>query len=129
MATEIQYKDVKNPNKPGRAPAGCVWVKEDGQLLRNEQGQVAYRPMTATDKRRRGGKKSAKRPAKAAMPSEPELAPGQLLKKRTYQGLSFQQLEEVSGLVADLIERRRAAERERLEAELAAVKDKLKRIA
>lgn len=130
MATrgDIQFKPVKNPNKPGRAPKGCVWVKENGQLVRNDEGYIAFREMTAADRRKASpGRKRGRPKAETPLP-QPEAAPAVLLKKRTYKELSYQQLEQVAVLLNELMEKQRESERRRLESELEEVQEKLRRL-
>ena len=123
----IKYKEVKNPNKPGRAPSGCVWVKEDGQLLRNKSGQLAYREMTDAERNKSPKPKKTRMRRKRAQVLE--AAPtNALLNAKTYQDLSYDQLQNVAALVGDLLDKQRAVERKRLEAELAEVKEKLKQL-
>lgn len=127
MATRstIQFKEVKNPNKPGRAPTGCVWVKEDGELLRNAEGHVAYRPLTEAEQRTGRSKMTVGRRKRVPGGMDTQIAPGVLLKKGTYKPLSFEQLEQVLDLLNELLDKQRAAERQRLEEELAAVQERL----
>ncbi len=57
----LNYKPVKNRNKPGRPPSGCIWAKdEEGQKIFNEQGELAYREPTPEEVAAKAAEKAAK---------------------------------------------------------------------
>ena len=128
----MEYKAVKNPNRPGRPPSGCVWVKDaEGNPVTNKKGEFGYRPATADDlkkktagaKKKRGPKKGAGR--KAAPELGEELKPALLLKK-TYKSLSSAELEKIQGIVTGLIEAAKEAEKSAIEKEIAKLQGQLK---
>jgi hypothetical protein len=133
----MEYKAVKNPNKPGRPPSGCVWVKdEEGNLKTNAKGEVAFRKATAEDlknKKKTAKKKTAKKKAagkgrgrgrKAAPAISDDLKPALLLKK-TYKDLSSDELEKIQGIVGSMIDSAKKAEKEKIEKQIDKLKSKL----
>ena len=130
----MEYKNVKNTQKPGRPPSGCVWVKNDeGNLVTNDKGEVAFRKATAEDlmkKKAASGKKrgpKGKRGRKAA----PELSDDQkqaLLLKKTYKDLSSKELEKVKGIVESLVESAKESEKRTLEKAIDKLQSKLEKL-
>jgi hypothetical protein len=129
----MEYKKVKNKQKPGRPPSGCVWVKDDeGTLVTNDKGEVAYRKATAADlkKKKPAGKKQgpkARRGRKAA----PALSDDQkqaLLLKKTYKDLSSKELEKVKGIVESLVDSAKEAEKKSLENAINKLQSKLEKL-
>ncbi len=131
----LNYKPVKNRNKPGRPPSGCIWAKdEEGQKIFNEQGELAYREPTpeevaakAAEKAAKAAKKSKKQEKRGrkAAPQLPEDAQAALTLKRTYSALSYVELEKVSSIISGLMAKRKEMERARLEKELSDIQAKL----
>jgi len=125
----MDYKEVKNKQKPGRPPSGCVWVKDDaGSLVTNGKGEVAYRPATAADlknkKKSPGRKKKGTRGRKAA-PMLNEAQKQALLLKKTYKDLSSKELEKVKGIVESLVEAAKDSEKRALESAISKLQTKL----
>jgi hypothetical protein len=130
----MEYKKVKNSNKPGRPPSGCVWVKnEEGNLVTNSKGEVAYRPATAADQKKKKaviGKKrgpKGKRGRKAAPVLDEEQKQALLLKK-TYKDLSSKELEKVQGIVESLVDAAKDAEKRALENAINKLQTKLEKL-
>lgn len=130
----MEYKEVKNTQKPGRPPSGCVWVKdENGNLKTNAKGEVAYRKATAADlkkkktstKKKRGPK--AKRGRKAA-PTLDDAQKQALLLKKTYKDLSAKELEKVKGIVESMVEAAKDAEKRALEQAINKLQTKLEKL-
>ncbi len=128
----MEYKAVKNPNRPGRPPSGCVWAKDEaGNPITNKKGEFGYRPATPEDlkkkstgpKKKRGPKKGAGR--KAAPELGEELKPALLLKK-TYKSLSSSELEKIQGIVTGLIDSAKETEKVAIEKEIAKLQGQLK---
>ena len=132
----LNYKPVKNRNKPGRPPSGCIWAKdEEGQKIFNEQGELAYREATpeeiaakAAEKVAKANKKSKKQVGKRGRKAAPQLsedALAALTLKRTYSALSYVELEKVASIASGLMAKRKDLERARLEKELSDIQTKL----
>ena len=131
----LNYKPVKNQDKPGRPPSGCVWAKdEQGQKIFNEQGELAYRELTPEEVEAKAAEKAAKaakkrkkqeKRARKAAPKLPEDSQAALTRKRTYSVLSYDELEKVASIVSELISKRKDMERVRLEKELSDIQAKL----
>jgi hypothetical protein len=132
----LNYKPVKNRDKPGRPPSGCIWAKdEEGKKIFNEQGELAYREATpeeiaakAAEKAAKAIKKDKKTAAKRGRkpaPQLPEDAQAALTLKRTYTVLSYVELEKVGSIVSGLMAKRKELERARLEKELSDIQAKL----
>ena len=130
-----KYKPVKNAQKPGRPPSGCVWVKDDsGNLKTNAKGEVGYRPATAADlaakkakaAKMKPGRKPGRgpgRPRKVATADAPSNA--LLLSKRTYNDLSYSELQTIAEIVAGKLASKKATEQDRIQKEIAALKGQL----
>jgi hypothetical protein len=129
----MEYKKVKNTQKPGRPPSGCVWVKDDdGNLMTNDKGEVAFRKATAADlkKKKPAGKKrgpKAKRGRKAA-PTLDEAQKQALLLKKTYKDLSSKELEKVKSIVESLVDSAKEAEKKSLEKAISKLQNKLENL-
>jgi len=131
----LNYKPVKNQDKPGRPPRGCVWAKnEEGKKIFNEQGELAYREATSEEIAAKAAKKAAKATKKVkkqgkrgrkAAPQLPEDALAALTLKRTYSALSYIELEKVASIISGLMTKRKELERARLEKELSDIQTKL----
>jgi len=132
----LNFKPVKNQDKPGRPPSGCVWAKDDeGKKILNEQGELAYREATPEDvaakaagkaeKATKKGKKSGAKRGRKAAPQLSEDAQSALTLKRTYSNLSYADLEKVASIVSELMTKRKDMERVRLEKELSDIQAKL----
>jgi len=129
------YKPVKNRDKPGRPPSGCIWAKdEEGKKIFNEQGELAYREETPEEKaakaaeKARMAEKRAKRNKKRESKVESnrlDVAPASLTLKRTYSSLSYTELEKAGSIISGLLQKRKDQERVRLEKELADIQAKL----
>jgi len=128
----MEYKAVKNPNRPGRPPSGCVWAKDDaGNPVTNKKGEFGYRPATAEElkkksggaKKKRGPKKGAGR--KAAPELTEDLKPALLLKK-TYKSLSSAELEKIKGIVGGLIDSAKEAEKATIQKKIEKLQGQLK---
>lgn len=129
----MEYKAVKNSKKPGRPPSGCVWVKdEEGNLKTNTKGEVAYRPATADDlkkKKKTSGKKRG-RPSgsKKKGKSIGEYKVSDLFLKKTYKELSSKELERVKETVASMVESAKEQEKKALESSIERLQKKLKNL-
>ncbi len=134
----MEFKQVKNPKRPGRAPAKCDWVRDaDGNIQTNDKGEFAYRPLTdaelaAKDKKPKA-KKAAKKSAakKTGRKAAPELGEEQkaaLLLKKTYRDLSSDELTKIKTIVGDLIDKAKDNEIAQLEKEIEAKKAKLAKL-
>lgn len=122
----MEYKKVKNKQKPGRPPSGCVWVKDDdGNLVTKGRDEVAYRKATAADvKKKTAAKKKSARGRKAA----PVISASQkqaLLLKKTYKELSSKELEKVHEIVVSLKDAAKDAEKRALESAISKLQTKL----
>ena len=129
----MEYKTVTNPDRPGRPPANSAWVRDDdNNILRNDKGEFAFRPLTAAEiaekaagKKKSGGKKSAAKKASAKKGSgrkaTPELAPemkSALLLKKTYKDFSTEDLIKIRENLEDLISKAKDAEIQRIKKEI-----------
>jgi len=130
----MDYKKVTNQKKPGRPPSGCVWVKDDeGTLVTNAKGEVAYREATAEDlkkKKATSGKKRGPKGKRGRKPA-PVLDDSQkkaLLLKKTYKDLSSKELEKVKGIVSSLVESAKEAEKRSLESAISKLQNKLEKL-
>ncbi len=129
----MEFKKVKNPNKPGRPPSKCVWVKdEEGNIVTNPKGELAFRPATAADLKAKAKKKAAKAaPAKkrgrkpAVAVVEEVVADKSLLLKRTYKDLPVSDLLKIRDIVESLVEGAKQKELDRLQKEKEAIEKKL----
>ncbi len=126
------FKKVKNPNRPGRAPGGFEWVRdESGVIITNDKGEYAYQEAgTApaakkTVKTKRAKKKTtAKKAGRKAIVVTDELQSALLLKK-TYAGLSSASLEKIRDMADSLIEKAKISEKTSLEKQIAKLQNKL----
>jgi len=129
----MDYKKVKNKQKPGRPPSGCVWVKdESGSLVTNPKGEVAYREATAEDMKKKKAPAKKRGPkGKRGRKAVPELNESQkkaLLLKKTYKDLSVQELEKVKEIVDSLTESAKENEKRSLESAISKLKSKLENL-
>lgn len=134
------YKKVKNPNRPGRAPSGYEWVRdESGSILTNDKGEYAYQEAgTApaakkTVKGKRGPKKKtalkkAGRKAGRKVVELTEDMKSALVLKKTYAGLSSATLEKIRDIADSMIEKAKDAEKVALEKQIQKLQSKLDQI-
>lgn len=129
-----KFKKSSNPNRPGRAPAGCVWIrdKQSGEIKRNKKSELAYRPMTAAEKKDQAARKEAKkkpgRKKAAASQGASEITAAILLKKRTYGVLDYDGLLKARDILDSLVQRKKDAAIAALEAKIESDKEALARI-
>ncbi len=117
----LNYKSIKNQDKPGRPPRGCIWAKdEEGQRIFNDQGEIAYREATQEEMEAKTAEKEAKVAKKQSKGAESTLT-----LKGTYSTLSYTALEKVISIATDLMADRKNQERSRLEQELSDIQSKL----
>jgi|GEM_PF-1079149 len=133
----MEYKAVKNSNKPGRPPSGCVWVKDDeGNLKVNDKGEVAFRPATPADLKKKAAKKKTRGRKKTAgrgrgRKAAAELSDDQksaLTLKKTYKDLSANELQKVKTIVESLMESAKENERKQLEKQIDKLQNKLQKL-
>ena len=129
----MEYKKVKNKQKPGRPPSGCVWVKDEaGTLVTNAKGEVAFRKATAADLQKKAapGKKRGRKSGRGrkATPILNEAQKQALLLKKTYKDLSASELEKVQGIVESLVDAARDAEKRALESAINKLQTKLEKL-
>ncbi|MGA0334109.1 MAG: hypothetical protein ACO3N7_09265 [Kiritimatiellia bacterium] len=128
----MEYKKVKNSKKPGRPPSGCVWVKDaEGNLTTNAKGEVAYRPATAEDAKKKkapAGKKRGRKPGRAKKAAAAPVDASALLLKKTYSELSSLELEKVISIASSLVEKAKEKERKTLESSIEKLQAKLKKL-
>jgi hypothetical protein len=126
----MEYKKVKNSQKPGRPPSGYAWVKdENGKLVTNGKGEVAIREATAADKKKK--KTTTKKKGTRGRKAAPELSASQkqaLLLKKTYKDLSSKELEKVHEIVASLKGAAKDAEKRALEKAISKLQGKLEKL-
>lgn len=134
----MEYKAVKNPNKPGRPPSGCVWVKDkQGNLVANDKGELAFRKKTAAEMKAKPAKKKTRgRPAAkktrgrgrkaVTLASDPNAA---LTLKKTYKDLSVEDLGKIRGIVDSLMTSAKENERKQLEKQIDKLQGKLENLA
>jgi hypothetical protein len=130
----MEYKTVKNSNKPGRPPSNCVWIKDDeGKLKTNAKGQIAFRPKTEeelnakkTVKKYKPKKGTRGRKAAPALSDDQKSA---LLLKKTYKDLTAAELEKIKTIVEGLVDGAKEAERVKLEKQINKLQGKLSKLA
>jgi hypothetical protein len=113
-----EYKAVKNPQRPGRPPSGCEWVKENGVAVTNDKGEMAYQPKSKSSakkasKKTVSRKKTAGRGRKAAEISEDSLAA--LTLKKTYAALPYESIVKINKITESLMEKAKEARKAELE--------------
>lgn len=118
-----QYKAVKNPQRPGRPPKGTEWVKENGEAVTNDKGEMAYQPKSEAPakpapKKTRGKKKTAGKKQKDPVISD-SLIPA-LSVKKTYTALPYDVIVKINKFTGDLMDKAKEARK----AELAKIIDK-----
>lgn len=132
----MQYKKVKNVNRPGRPPAGQEWVRdESGAMLTNDKGEFAYQPATGksaskkkASKKTAGKKKTgAKKAGRKAVEVTDELQSA-LLVKKTYAGLSSDALIKIRDIADSLIEKAKETEKNALEKAIQKLQNKLEKL-
>ena len=130
----VKYKPVKNAQKPGRPPSGCVWVKDDaGNLKTNAKAEVGYRPATAADlaaKKKKAAKKPGRKPGRGPgrprkVVAEASTSNEALLSKRTYNELSYSDPQTVAEIIAAKLASKKATEQDRIQKEISALKGQL----
>ena len=130
----MEYKKVKNSQKPGRPPSGTVWVKdENGNLTTNSKGEVAFRKATAADleKKKAAAEKRRRPNRKRGRKAAPELNESQkqaLLLKKTYKDLSSKELEKVKSIVTSLVDSAKENEKRVLEKAINKLQTKLEKL-
>lgn len=130
----MQFKAVKNPNRPGRPPAGSEWVKDaNNNIVTNDKGEFAYQPASAASpkkkakksaKKKSGAKKSGRKVA-AELPEN--LKPALLLKK-TYKDFTSDELAKIRDIAAGLIDKAKQAEATKLQKQIETLQGKLKKL-
>ena len=145
----MEFKTVKNPARPGRAPGGHEWVRdENNNIITNEKGEYAYQPASGSKtkavapakkkaaKGKRAAKKKAaakKKPAakKAGRKAAPDLT-GELksamLLKKTYKDLTSEELVKIRDITSGLIEKAKEAEVAVIEKQIAKLQGKLDKL-
>ncbi|WFB34710.1 hypothetical protein P3T73_11120 [Kiritimatiellota bacterium B12222] len=129
----MEYKAVKNTKKPGRPPSESVWVKDEaGNLLTNDKGEVAYRPATAEELKKKKSVPSKKRGRKAGRPNKEvissEITSKSLLLKKTYKDLSAKELEKVKDIVTSMVESAREQEKKAIQSTIERLQSKLEKL-
>lgn len=127
---EIQYKPVKNPKYPGRPPSGCVWIKEGDAIKTNAKGEVAYRQAKPGElKAKKAKTKASTKPrGRKKGTAKPDLSDVRsvLLSKRSYNELSFEELQRVVEIASSKIDAAKAAEKAKIEKQIDKLQGKLK---
>ena len=126
---DIQYKTPKNPDRPGRPPAGCKWVRDaKGDIAKNSKGQLGYQKLTASELAAAGKKKKKRKTRgskKAAAPAAVDTR-SIMIRKGSYGNLSFDDLIKIQGWVTAAIDRRKAAEKSSVASQIKELEAKLK---
>jgi len=133
--TNMLFKKVKNPNRPGRAPGGYEWVRDaNNVILTNDKGEFAYQEAGTAPaakkavKGKRGKKKSAaKKAGRKAVEVTDDLRSALVLKK-TYAGLSSATLEKIRDIADSLIDKAKESEKSALEKQILKLQNKLENI-
>jgi hypothetical protein len=129
----MEFKSVKNVNRPGRPPSKSVWAKDaDGNFIRNEAGQFGYRPATAEDlankknrvSKKAGKKKGAPRAPKADVILDKGLKK-LLLSKKTYKILSATELLKIKDIVGGMVDSAKESEKSALARQVAKLQAQL----
>ncbi|MCH8512072.1 MAG: hypothetical protein LAT83_10530 [Kiritimatiellae bacterium] len=134
----MEFKKVKNPKRPGRAPANCDWVRDaEGNIQTNDKGEFAFRKLTAAEIAAKAKKPKAKKTAKKTAAKKtgrkaaPELGESQkaaLLLKKTYRDLTSDELTKIKNIAEDLIGKAKETEIAKLEKEIEAKQAKLAKL-
>lgn len=130
----MQFKAVKNPNRPGRPPGGSEWVKDaDNNIITNDKGEFAFQPASATPKKKQGkraGKKktAAKGTGRKVAAELPENLKSTLLLKKTYKDFSSEELAKIRDIAAGLIDKAKQAEAAKLQKQIESLQGKLKKL-
>jgi len=133
----MQFKPVKNVNRPGRPPSMSKWAKDnEGNFIRNDAGEFGYETLTEADiaakkprapKKVRVKKEGAPRAAKKAVVVDDSLK-AILLNKKTYKQLAATDLEKIVSIINGLMASAKASERQEIEAALAKLQAKLQKL-
>lgn len=151
----MEFKTVKNPARPGRAPGGHEWVRdENNNIITNDKGEYAYQPATGAKKKaktpaktkaakgKRAAKKTAtakkktaakKKPAakKAGRKAAPDMTgemKSALLLKKTYKDLTSEELVKIRDITSGLIDKAKEAEVSVIEKQIAKLQGKLNKL-
>lgn len=125
--SDIEYKKPKNPDRPGRPPQGCIWVRAANGTIQKQGAKLGYRKMTDAEIAAAGKKKKSRVSKKttrvAASTEEPRDI---LLRKGSYGTLSYDDLAKIEGWVQAAMERRKTAEKESVASQIKDLQAKLK---